>query len=314
MREIEHSKGSTESGAPHVGVDLSGKTIVVFGAAGTLASVFAVGASAAGAHLVLADRDDGEHIDSSPAAQKLQAVAADIGTGGEGRKPRLCLADVTDVEDTIAVFDAAVARFGAVDIAVDFAGVHHRPFDLVSDDPHALMEDFRRVAEVNLAGAFAFTIAAARTMVPRRKGHIIHLCSNGSRAALYGSYAYNASKHGVEGIVRTAAAQLAPYGVRVNGIAPGTVVTGLNHSLLYNDEGEALPRAKSILSHTPTKKFASPEGVAETLLAMCVPQRHLTGNVLFADDGYNIEGHTWPEGNVALYESADALETLLRGL
>ena len=119
-----------------------------------------------------------------------------------------------------------------------------------------------------------------------------------------------AGKHGVEGLVKTAAAQLAPYGVRVNGIAPGTVITDLNRHLSFTEAGEPKPRARSILAHTPTKRFASADGVAETIMAMCVEQRHLTGNVIFPDDGYVIEGHSWPEGNMALYESAEALDSL----
>lgn len=70
----------------------------------------------------------------------------------------------------------------------------------------------------------------------------------------------------------------------------------------------------SILAHTPSKRFATREGVAETLVAMCIAQRHLTGNVLFADDGYNIEGHSWPEGNLALYAGQDELDGLFRQL
>ena len=177
-----------------------------------------------------------------------------------------------------------------------------------------MVEQFQRVVDVNLTGAFIVTIAAARHMVPRRRGHIIHLCSSASRLSLYATYAYNASKHAVEGLVKTAAAQLAPFGVRVNGIAPGTVETELNRSLLKDAEGNYRPRALSILAHTPTKKFATREGVAETLIAMCLEQRHFTGNVVFADDGYNVEGHSWPEGNVALYKGSEALEELFRQL
>ena len=165
--------------------------------------------------------------------------------------------------------------------------------------------------------SFSFSAAPAgsgrrlrRRPTRQRSGHIIHLCSNGSRLSLYGSYAYNASKHGVEGIVKTAAAQLAPVGVRVNAIAPGTILTDLNRELSITPEGEYRPRARSILAHTPTKRFATAEGVVQSLLSMCIPQKHFTGNVLFADDGYNVEGHSWPQGNDALYAGAEELERL----
>ena len=150
-----------------------------------------------------------------------------------------------------------------------------------------------------------------KEMAAQRKGHIIHLCSNASRLSLYGSYAYNMSKHGLEGLVKTAASQFAPYGVRVNGVAPGTVETALNKKLLRsNTEENYSLRASSILAHTPTKKFATLDGISETILATCMPQKHLTGNVIFCDDGYNIEGHSWPEGNAALYGQPDELDEL----
>jgi 3-oxoacyl-[acyl-carrier protein] reductase len=100
----------------------------------------------------------------------------------------------------------------------------------------------------------------------------------------------------------------------VNGVAPGTVITDLNRELNFDSSGNPRPRAKSILAHTPTKRFASAIGVAHTVLAMCLDQPHFTGNVVFCDDGYNIEGHSWPEGNVALYEGSSALERLYASL
>jgi NAD(P)-dependent dehydrogenase (short-subunit alcohol dehydrogenase family) len=120
-----------------------------------------------------------------------------------------------------------------------------------------------------------------------------------------------ASKHGLEGLVKSAAAQLARYGVRVNGLAPGTVESDLNRALLRASSGEPTARAASILAHTPTKRFATIEGVIESAIALCIPQRHLTGNVIFCDDGYAIEGHSWPAGNRALYEGPEALEACL---
>lgn len=275
---------------------LESQRILVCGGAGTLAAAFLDAGIRAGARMALLDLPSRGDRRGDPPLPELLEVQA----------------DVTRIDELEPAFATVRKHLGGIDTVVNFAGVHHRPYDLHLDDPLSLLSDFRRVVEVNLVGAFAVTVAAARVMVPARRGHIVHLCSNGSRAALYGSYAYNASKHGVEGLVRTAAAQLAPYGVRVNGIAPGTVVTDLNHSLLYDEEGEARPRARSILAHTPTKRFATPQGVAESIVALCIPQRHLTGNVVFADDGYNIEGHTWPEGNEALYRGSDALESLLR--
>lgn len=299
----------------HTSTVLREQRILVCGGAGTLASAFVDAARNSGAAIAVLDLPSAADTPGRDVRDAVDPVTA-TGDADDMRDlsggPFRVYADVTKIDELERAFATTAEYLGTIDTVVNFAGVHHRPYELHADDPAALITDFRRVVEVNLVGAFAVTVAAARMMVPLGRGHIVHLCSNGSRAALYGSYAYNASKHGVEGIVRTAAAQLAPYRVRVNGIAPGTVVTDLNRSLLYDEMGEIRPRARSILSHTPTKRFATPEGVAESIVALCIPQRHLTGNVVFADDGYNIEGHTWPEGNEALYHGAAALDKLLQ--
>jgi NAD(P)-dependent dehydrogenase (short-subunit alcohol dehydrogenase family) len=295
------------------GIDLSGTTILAFGGGGNLAEVFLYAAAASGAQIAIGDMPPADPDKKRAYLEKLGGIVANI-SDIAGYTPLVLDVDVTDAEAVVAATEAAKERLGRIDIGIDFAGIHHRTFDLTADDPKELAEIFRRVIEVNVNGAFLATTALARVMVPQRKGHIIHLCSSGSRLSLYASYAYNASKHALEGIVKTSAAQLAPYGVRVNAIAPGTVITNLNRDLLQDEAGEYRPRAKSILAHTPTKRFLSREGIAETLLGMCVPQRHLTGNVIFADDGYNIEGHSWPDGNTALYAGAEELENLLSSI
>ncbi len=222
--------------------------------------------------------------------------------------------EITSLSDVATIMEAVKRQFGRIDVVVNFAGVSHEPFDLFKDDPQEMVATFRRVSEVNLTGAFIVTACAARAMIPQRFGHIIYLCSSGSRVSLYGVYAYNATKHGVEGLIKTAAAQLAPFNVRVNGVAPVSVETDLNRRLLKEPDGRYKPRAMSILAHTPSKRFASREGVAESIIALRLDQRHLTGNVCFVDDGYVVEGHSWPEGKRALYAGSTELEALYHRL
>ena len=283
-------------------VNLEGMRFVVTGALGALGSAFCETASASGARVIRTDYRPGG----------LAPSAEEAGSGPGGGAYHEC--DVTNERQVFELLARLDEELGGIDVVANFAGRHHRVFDLPADDPADMASVFRDVVELNLTGAFLVTAAAARVMVARRSGHIIHLCSNGSRVSLYGSFAYNASKHGVEGIVKTAAAQLAPFGVRVNGVAPGTVLTDLNRGLSIDDAGEYRPRAKSILAHTPTKRFATAAGVAQSILALCVPQPHLTGNVVFCDDGYNVEGHSWPEGTQALYSGSGGVERLYADL
>lgn len=300
--------------ALNTGIDLEGSRILAFGGAGNLSEAFLYEAARCGAKIALSDYVPEDTAAAEEIREKIYSIARTIASLSNGSYPALIFGDVRksrDVEESVAL---AERELGGIDIGIDFAGIHHRPFHLLQDDPEDLDRIFSNVSDINLRGAFLITTHLARVMAKQKKGHIIHLCSNGSRLSLYGSYAYNASKHGLEGLVKTAAAQLAPYGIRVNAIAPGTVETNLNRALLRDEKNELKPRAKSILSHTPSKKFCSREGITETLLSMCVEQRHLTGNVLFADDGYNIEGHSWPEGNQALFKSQEALDQLFKSL
>jgi 3-oxoacyl-[acyl-carrier protein] reductase len=224
-------------------------------------------------------------------------------------------ADITSLSEVRSAANNALLTLGNIDIVINFAGTHHKPMDISLDEASGLLSEYNRVIKVNMTGAFIITMIFGKQMMAKKHGHIINLCSNASRLSLYGSYAYNMSKHGLEGLIKTAASQFSPYNVRVNGVAPGTVETALNKKLLRSEDGKNYSlRASSILAHTPTKKFATLDGISETILATCIPQRHLTGNVVFCDDGYNIEGHSWPDGNAALYGQADELEKLFENI
>jgi glucose 1-dehydrogenase len=222
-------------------------------------------------------------------------------------KPVFYKADLTDAITFSKIVAKMFSEQGSVDVVINFIGTHHKPMDFETDDLNENLETFRHVMDVNVNHAFLITMGFAKEMIKHKHGHIIHLCSNASRLSLYGSYGYNASKHALEGLIKTAAAQLAHYNLRVNGIAPGTAISDLNRAMLIKD-GKLTNRALSILAHTPTKKFCNVDGVSETILAACQPQRHLTGNVIFCDDGYNIEGHSWPDGNERLYNLKKELD------
>jgi 3-oxoacyl-[acyl-carrier protein] reductase len=270
---------------------LTGMAFVLIGASGSIGGNFLEAAKARGVRIVNLGR---------------RAPAINI--------PHID-ADVCALESVRQAASQAFAQLGQVDVVLNFSGTHHNPMDFLHDDPEVLLSEFDRVMLVNMRGAFIVTQVFGRLLMMQGHGHLIHMCSNASRLSLYGSFAYNASKHGLEGLIKTAAAQFAPYQVRVNGVAPGTVETPLNRHLLRNARtGNPSKRAASILAHTPTKRFASLEGITETLLATCIPQRHLTGNVIFCDDGYNIEGHSWPEGTNAVYKNQRAVEELYRTL
>jgi 3-oxoacyl-[acyl-carrier protein] reductase len=295
-------------------VDLAGKVILVFGGGGNLAETFSYAAAACGALPVVSDILPTDPSRQQQALEKLSGIVGNLRSLNSRVPADWYAGDICSLADIAEVVGEVKNRLGRIDIVINFAGITHNPFDFFGDNPEEMVATFRKVTDINLTGSFIVTACAARVMIPQRFGHIIHLCSSGSRCSLYGVYAYNATKHGVEGLIKTAATQLAPFNIRVNGIAPGTVESDLNRALLRDAQGRYKPRAMSILAHTPSKRFATREGVAESLMGLCLDQRHLTGNVIFADDGYVVEGHSWPEGNQALYAGPSALETLFHKL
>jgi len=271
---------------------LENLNIVLIGGSSAIGSNFAVAAKKNGAKIINIGR-------TNPNISGLDHIDADI-------------KDIDSIQNSI---EKILLNIEKIDVVINFIGTHHTPMNFLDGDPVQLINDFERVIEINLISAFSITMLFGKSMMLKKHGHIIHLCSNASRLSLYGSYAYNASKHGVEGLIKTAATQFAPYRVRVNGVAPGTVETDLNRKLLRNSSNNNFTkRATSILAHTPTKKFATLEGITESLIATCIPQRHLTGNLIFCDDGYNVEGHSWPDGNLALFEGEVSLNKLFSDL
>ncbi len=222
-----------------------------------------------------------------------------------GRRASRELEHFLKVEDfSVQELEAAAQQstqiLGGLDLLVSFVGTHHENIALMEVDPELIESEFERVNRVNVTIPVLITAIFARRMDSERGGHLVHLASNASTLSLHQSHAYTASKHGLLGFVKSAAAELAPRNIRVNCVAPGTLISPLNEDKLF-ESGQYTARARSVLAHTPSKRFMTLEGVVDTIWAVCMPQRHLTGNIIFCDDGYSIEGHSWPEGNDELY-------------
>ncbi|CAL4927987.1 unnamed protein product [Urochloa decumbens] len=132
--------------------------------------------------------------------------------------------DVTVEDDVSAAVDAAAARFGALDIMVNNAGITGSK---VTDIRNVDFAEARKVFDVNVHGVFLGMKHAARAMIPRGRGSIVSLASVASVLGGMGPHAYAASKHAVAGLTKSAAAELGRHGVRVNCVSPYAVPTAL---------------------------------------------------------------------------------------
>jgi NAD(P)-dependent dehydrogenase (short-subunit alcohol dehydrogenase family) len=252
-------------------VSLAGKVAIVTGGASGLGRGIVEKFAAEGANVVIADVND----------DLGQDVAAQC--GGRAWFRRADVADATDVE---ALVQAAVDRFGGLDVMVNNAGISskmHKSF-LTAD-----LSDFQRVMSVNVLGVMLGTQAAARHMADHEGGSIINISSIGGLQPGGGVMVYRASKAAVIHFSKSVATELAPLGISVNCIAPGGIPTPILASSVSGLSPDAVEkfiertRAK-MRSDRPLPNEGTPEDVAEAALYFAVAAT-TTGAVLTVDGG-----------------------------
>jgi 3-oxoacyl-[acyl-carrier protein] reductase len=205
--------------------------------------------------------------DIGPQAAEVALAVTQAGGKGLGVQ-----ADVSQKHEVDRLFDAALDRFGAVNVLVNNAG-------LTGESRHFLEGDedwWDRVLDTNLKSVFLCAHRAAWLMARSNGGSIISLSSGGATRAHRGNAAYDASKGGIEAFTRAAAVDLAPYAIRVNAIAPGSIRTGP-----LTDE-EAVSRGKTI----PLGYIGQPEEIAAAAAFLASDDaRYITGQTIVVDGG-----------------------------
>jgi NAD(P)-dependent dehydrogenase (short-subunit alcohol dehydrogenase family) len=250
---------------------LTNKVAIVTGASQGIGLACAQRLVQEGARVMLADVREAE---GRAAAEAL------------GEAARFFCADVSQKADVNALIAATLAAFGQVDILVNNAGVTHAAefLDLAE-------EDFDRVLRINLKSMFLCSQAAAREMVKRGSGCIINMSSVNAELAIPNQVPYVISKGGVNQLTRVASIGLAQYGIRVNAIGPGTILTELAKKAVL-----ASPEARhTILSRTPIGRCGEPEEVAAIAAFLASDDAsYITGQTLYADGGRMALNYTVP--------------------
>lgn len=196
-----NDSSATDPGAKF---SLAGKVAVITGASSGLGVAYALAMARAGAHVVIGARRGAALAVTAAAVREYDPAAIAV------------VADVTHIDDCDRLVDAAVRRFGRVDVLVNNAGAGGEYHDATVDPP----AHFRATVEVNLHGTYWMTQAAARVMPAG--GSIINISSvMALTTAKMPAAAYSASKAGVLGLTRDLAAQFGPRGIRVNAVLPG---------------------------------------------------------------------------------------------
>jgi NAD(P)-dependent dehydrogenase (short-subunit alcohol dehydrogenase family) len=248
--------------------DLSGRAAIVTGGSRGLGFEIAEGLAEAGASLMICARRE----------QWLTPALEALRNRGFRAEGRVC--DVVDPEQVQAVVAAAIESFGRVEILVNNAGVSW------GERPESMpLEQWKRVLDTNLTGAFIFSQAAGRAMLEAKRGSIINVASvAGLRSSVQGPHyaGYVASKAGLMGLTRELAASWGPQGIRVNAIAPGFFHSRLTEGVIRDVE-------PSIRMRNPIPRV----GEAGELKAVAVflasdASSYVTGQVLAVDGGATI--------------------------
>ena len=203
----------------------SNKVVIVTGAAHGIGRAIARRFAEEGAHVIVND------VNSAGVEAAVREITANGGSALAG------VADVSNKSAVDALFDTVLERFGTVDVLVNNAG-------LIDVERHFLEGDeawWDRVLAVNLKGVFLCSLRAAHVMAPKRRGVIINMSSGGATHSHRGMAAYDASKGGIEALTRAMALDLAPYGIRVNALIPGSIDTQGMAPEIKRERGQTIP-------------------------------------------------------------------------
>nr|WP_209007818.1 SDR family NAD(P)-dependent oxidoreductase [Roseibium litorale] len=247
---------------------MKNKVAIVTGSARGIGFAIAKRFVEEGSKVIMSDVDD----DAGQAAQEELAAL------GEVTYIHCNVAERLDVRNLIA---GTLNAYGDIDILVNNAGIVAGGDFLDLD-----IDDFDRVLNVNLRGTFLCSQAVARHLVEKvenggEPGTIINLSSINSVLTIPGQLPYCVSKGGVAQLTRTAAVALAPYGIRVNAIGPGSIMT----DMLSAVNSDPAARAR-VLSRTPMGRVGEPSEIAGIAVFLASSDSsYVTGQTIFADGG-----------------------------
>lgn len=245
---------------------LDGKVAIVVGSARGIGKGIATRFSEEGARLVLGDLDE---TAGRPTAAELGAP--------------FMAADISRFEDAVALVGLALSTYGRLDIMVQNAGAY--PWQLIED---TTSEDWDRVMAVNLRGSFHAAKAALVPMKAQRSGRILFTSSiTGPHVTSPGHGHYAATKAGINGFIRSAALEFSAFGITVNGVEPGNILT----EAMHEHRGPAF--IADMESAIPLGRLGSARDVANAFLFLASDEAsYITGTTIVVDGGQLL-----PEGN-----------------
>ena len=253
---------------------LEGKVAVITGAASGIGEGTARMFVEHGAKVIVADMQEAAG----------RALVAELGDS-----TRFALCDVTKEADVAAAVDLAVSEFGRLDVMFNNAGIIGA-VGRISEMP---VEAWDNTIAILLRGVFLGVKHAARVMMTQHSGVIINTSSTAGIVGGLGPHAYTAAKHGVIGLTKSVANELAPFAIRVNAVSPGNTVTAMTASVGGGDHRDLAATTERIAAYSPLGYAGLPEDIAAAVLYLASDDaRCVTGHTLVVDSGQTTSGMT----------------------
>lgn len=251
---------------------VAGQVVLVSGASRGIGRAIAAGFAQRAAQVIITGRNE----------QTLRRTAEEISPAELPVLPIIC--DVTQRPDIDRVVQTVTGRFERIDTLVNVAGVNRRKPALEITE-----EDYDFVMDINVRGAFLLSQAVGRQMVARQSGCQINVTSLNNDRPLRNVSPYAMSKVALGHMTRALALEWGPYGVRVNALAPGFVLTDLTQKL-WSDAGmQAWNHA-----NTPQGRLGRPQDMVGSAIFLAAPaSAFMTGQTLYVDGGFTA-GWSWP--------------------
>jgi 3-oxoacyl-[acyl-carrier protein] reductase len=243
---------------------LKNKVALITGGGSGIGEATVLRFSKEGAKIVI---NDVNSEDANKVAKKVKANGCEV---------LVCIADVTNKNDSEDMINKTIEKFGKLDILVNNAGINRDSFVKKMSE-----EQWDKVIEINLKGTFLCAQAALGQMIKQNYGKIINTASIGALGNI-GQANYSASKAGVIGLTKTLALEGARYNITVNCVSPGAT----NTAMTANMPPEI---AKFVKEKIPLKRFAEPTEIANMHLFLASEESsYITGQVIFVDGGISV--------------------------
>ena len=259
-----------------IGIDLSGKNVLITGATGGMGAGITRQYAKAGAKVYMTDINE----------QRLDELKTQFAAEGLTVFPKKL--DVTNEDDVRSTTGAIVAEDGKIDILCYAAGIIY-----VKQYMESTAAELRRSLEINLVGLDICCRAVLEQMIPARQGKIVAICSAASREGKPNIAHYSASKFGDHGLLQSVALSVAEYGINVNGLCPGVVMSEMFYKF-YAEQKEKEGRDWSYYeeltkSGLPMKRFQTGEDVGNAAVFLSSElSRNITGQLLNVDGAMHL--------------------------